>query len=116
MSGVTQPLNFAQTKTALDLIVREGAMRTVDVAQALELSEGRVRKALNGLVDEGLLEVVMRGNSRYFRKPVPKAPEEPYVGHIAAPRFPPKFRPLSGPTLEQLARFGPDGKARRIGA
>ena len=116
MSGVVHPLNFAQTKSALDLIYRKGEMRTTDVSGALQLREARVRKALNGLADEGLLEVVIRGNSRYFCKPKIEAPDEPYVGQIAAPRAPPKFRPLSGPTLEQLARFGPDGRARRIGA
>jgi hypothetical protein len=116
MSARTKPLDFAQTKIALDLIYRKGKMHPTEVSEALGLNEDRVIKTLNILADEGLLEVVKWWNTRHFRKPVPKAPEEPYVGHIAAPRFPPKFRPLSGPTLEQLARFGPDGKARRIGA
>jgi hypothetical protein len=115
MSNDVRPtLNFAQTQTALDLIYRKGKLRTTEVSEALELNEARVRKTLNGLVDEGLLEVVVQWNNRYFRKP--QAPEVPYVGQIAAPREIPKFHPITARTREQLARVDADGKARRIGA
>ncbi|MDD5297626.1 MAG: hypothetical protein PHU46_12005 [Rhodocyclaceae bacterium] len=107
----------------LALIKRRGRLGGEEIADQLNAPIRDIRTLIAALIADEEIERFKVGRDAFFRIPVPDRMDD--VGEIAdgayaiaQPRQLPVLSlwPALRPTPEQLARIGPDGKARRLGA